>query len=531
MNEGGSSPPLAVREPMPRSHPLDVIQAFAEAVARPGGNAMLIDADNRGEEWVPIPNAVQSGRAFFVDVRTDILATDADQPELAEATEQLAAELREAAIIPVIVASGRPGNRHLFASVGDPGLRGRFAARARELGLDVRRSIRPPLAPHRLDLQVALIDPPTAEEALEALRPIQTPGLLSARMWRLLRDGDRQGTYRGDRSRVIMALVLAMVNRDWPEEHAYHALIDPRNDGGEKVQEIRELKGEQAARDYVRGRYKKALDRVIDHPPLRNATEARNLIGRIKQRADSHAWPGKAGASAHSTLAALIGIADRAANSAFTASHRQIALASGVSRKTSDKAIVRLIDGGWLRSLWRGRGRWPSAWKLVDHQCEMCSASNPLKPGGREDNGLPGRQPGDDACRWGGLGKNGCRILDLLDPERGVTAKEVAAALKIHISTARKNLAKLAAHQLAIRGQDGLWRRAEHPDLREAARDLGVDGAGERQREQHEREQATNWRNLGFKANPWTGEVLDDWQRPQAYRCRAQTAGRGEVTP
>jgi hypothetical protein len=495
---------------------------------------MLIDADNRGEEWVPIPHAVQSGRAFFVDVRPDILATDADQPELAEATDQLAAELREAGIIPIIVASGRAGNRHLFASVEDPGLHGRFVARAKQLGLDVRRSIRPPLAPHRLGLDVTLIDPPTAEEALDALRPIQAPGLLSRRMFRLLRDGDREGSYRGDRSRVIMALVLGMVNKGWPEEHVYHTLIDPRNAGGEKVQEIRELKGEQAARDYVRGRYNKALDRVIDHPPLRNATDARNLIARIKQRANSHAWPGKAGASAHCTLQALIRIADRAANSTFTASHRQIALASGLWRKTSDGAIQRLIDGGWLRSLWRGRGRWPSAWRLLDHECEVCSANNPLRPGGREDNGLPGRQPGDDACRWRALGKNGCRILDLLDPEDGMTAKEVAAALKIHISTARKNLAKLAAHQLAIRGQDGLWRRAEHPDLKGAARDLGVDGAGERQRKQHEREQASNWQSLGFNANPWTGEVFDDsvfvrppWPGPATEEGSGEDDGRG----
>ena len=114
-----------------------------------------------------------------------------------------------------------------------------------------------------------------------------------------------------------------------------------------------------------------------------------------------------------------------------------------------------------------------------------------------------------------------------------MTAKQVAAALKIHISTARNNLAKLAAHQLAIRGQDGLWRRAEHPDLKAAARDLGVDGAGERQRKQHEREQASNWRNLGFMANPWTGEVVDDsvlvrppWPGPATEKGSGEDDGR-----
>jgi hypothetical protein len=94
------------------------------------------------------------------------------------------------------------------------------------------------------------------------------------------------------------------------------------------------------------GARSKTLQHVIEHPPLRDATECRNLIARIQERADSQAWPGKAGASARVVLQALIGIADRAANSTFTASHRQIAVESGLSRRAST-ATTRCVALGW----------------------------------------------------------------------------------------------------------------------------------------------------------------------------------------
>lgn len=255
----------------------------------------------------------------------------------------------------------------------------------------------------------------------------------------------------------------------------------------------------------------KTLQRVIEHPPLRDATEGRNLVARIQEKADSQAWPGKAGASARLVLQALIAIADRAANSTFTASHRQIAAESGLSRKASDAAIRRLVDGRWVRCVRRGRGHWPSTWRLLDDTCRAVDASDGSRPGGLYHcNGLLVQPPGHDVWRWAGLGKNGWRILRALDPEHGVAASQLATALKIHRSTAWRNLAKLAEHHLAIRDPDGCWRRAKELDLDQVAQELAVTGTGDRQRKRHRLEQLRHWQGLGLKADPFTGETLED---------------------
>jgi DNA-binding MarR family transcriptional regulator len=254
----------------------------------------------------------------------------------------------------------------------------------------------------------------------------------------------------------------------------------------------------------------KTLQHVIEHPPLRNATECRNLIARIQERADSQAWPGKAGASARVVLQALIGIADRAANSTFTASRRQIAVESGLSRKASDAAIRRLVDGGWVSCVRRGRGQWPSRWRLLDDTCGAVDASD----GSRDDgvyraNGPLVQPPRHDVWRWAGLGKNGWRIVRALDPEHGVAPSQLATALNIHRSTVWRNLAKLAQHHLAIRDPDGRWRRAKNLDLDQVAQELAVTGTGDRQRKRHRLEQLRHWRKLGLKADPFTGETLE----------------------
>jgi hypothetical protein len=86
----------------------------------------------------------------------------------------------------------------------------------------------------------------------------------------------------------------------------------------------------------------------------------------------------------------------------------------------------------------------------------------------------------------------------------------LATALNIHRSTACRNLAKLAEHHLAIRDPDGCWRRAKEPDLDQIAQQLAVAGTGDRQRTRHRLEQLRHWQKLGLKADPFTGETLED---------------------
>ena len=156
----------------------EVLHAFATAIVRPGGNALLINPDNSKLRWVSIETAATARMAFAVEVAPEILAVDADSPALGLRAEgDLASSLIETGFTPVIVASGRPGHRHVFARISDPALLLRIKAQVRSeryaegrKRLDVRHSIRPPLAPHRLGLAPKLLSPPDVATAVGALR-------------------------------------------------------------------------------------------------------------------------------------------------------------------------------------------------------------------------------------------------------------------------------------------------------------------------------------------------------------------------
>jgi hypothetical protein len=192
-------------------------EAFARAIAyRDDLPVGLIGTDNTVSGWVTTAEAVRTSRAFFVDIDLDILAIDCDEPSKAETVYEIADELRAAGERPVLLESGQLGRLHLFCRVRDGALHERLRQRARELGLDVRQAIRPPLSPHRLGLAPRLISPADPKEALSALQPPYPRRRrdLSPRMQELLEGGHVRGAYRS-RSEPIMALALAAVNARW----------------------------------------------------------------------------------------------------------------------------------------------------------------------------------------------------------------------------------------------------------------------------------------------------------------------------
>lgn len=65
--------------------------AFARAVVRPGGQALLLTPDNRADRWAPIEDAASTGRAYTVEVADNVLAIDADHPDLILEMEGIAA--------------------------------------------------------------------------------------------------------------------------------------------------------------------------------------------------------------------------------------------------------------------------------------------------------------------------------------------------------------------------------------------------------------------------------------------------------
>lgn len=143
---------------------------FAQAVVKPNGNALLINEDNTADRWVPLVEALRSGRAFAGDVRPDILALDWDRPDGLLMARAFGDAVAEHGFPTLIVASGRTGHAHSFSPVGIGPTRKQLIQLARASGGVVRRTIRPPLAPHRLGLPCSIFLPTDVEAARDIVR-------------------------------------------------------------------------------------------------------------------------------------------------------------------------------------------------------------------------------------------------------------------------------------------------------------------------------------------------------------------------
>jgi len=311
------------------------VEAFARAIVKPGGDALLIDSDNESLGLVEI--AETQGRVFAVDVAEDIFAVDFDGASM-HVIHDLRTELAAWNIHHIFLESGRDGHYHVFARVSDPNrlreLQCRWGSRRKE-GVDIRRWIRPPLSPHRSGLAPRLISPETPEEALRVLRRPSTDSVVE--MPRLADEIDevlRLGTsavrtYRS-RSEMLMALTVARVNARFSKESIWRLLIDPKNRGGEKLQEMRQRSGERAARRYFGHGYDRALDFVRSSPAFRDRSEAMAALANIERAASRHHWRGRARKTDRVVLIAHLNLASRLGSLSYGFSAREIADAAGV---------------------------------------------------------------------------------------------------------------------------------------------------------------------------------------------------------
>ncbi|MGA9345728.1 MAG: hypothetical protein WBV37_11555 [Nocardioidaceae bacterium] len=156
---------------MPRTGILAGIRvALVAAVARPAASYVtVLNQDSLAIGQLPVTAAVTQDLCFFVSARRGMLAADFDRPDDAGPAVLLCGFLSRHGLQPVLVASGRPGHRHVFCKV--PAALWTCASReAKRLGADVRESIRPPLTAHRLGLDVQLLRPTDPQRAIWWLR-------------------------------------------------------------------------------------------------------------------------------------------------------------------------------------------------------------------------------------------------------------------------------------------------------------------------------------------------------------------------
>jgi hypothetical protein len=515
-----------------------LVWLLAKAIVRPGGQALLINSDNSSSGWVPIEEAVRSGAAFAVDVRAGILAIDADYPDGEARLHAVAQELRPEGLLSVIVSSGRPGHAHLFAVCGPTTQR--WTDRAKGLGLDVRPTIRPPLAPHRLGLPVTLLDPVTEAEALCRLwMPEEPRHALSERMQALLEQGDIGARYPS-RSEVEAAIALEAANRRWAYADFRSAITSPTNRGGAKAQEIGRTRGTRAQEAYLQRTWLNAVLFSQRHPAVPGRPEAFVAIQGIRDLATEVTWGGRPGRARYQVLLALLDIAERVGSLEFSASIRRIAEQAGVGKNPASSALQWLQVWGWLRRLPQG-ARKTSRWQVSRPPLEKGTVKLIPPSDGIAIVPVSRGVQGHDAFGRGGLNYLVWSRLHLEEPK---TAGELVRMTGLALSSVYRALARMRAYQVAISSPGG-WLRLERA-LDEIARELGLWGMGTRRRERHQHERRVHriqtllrqnllkWAEdpsdgAIFLLHGWTGELVDQLEPPDEYAARRFREGASET--
>ncbi len=484
----------------------DLSAAFARALS--GQDAPLvvpIGADNNSfslDETQPrqvksqLCCALAAKVPFAVEVRPEVLALDADTRDLAEAACDIAGEMEQSGLEPVVVASGQPDRVHVLVVIDDAELREQWRHRAKNAGIDVRRTIRPPLSPHRLGLPGALVEPTSPDEALRRLQQPRyaASGLrarqhLSDKMLSLLRYGDTSQKFPS-RSEGIQAFATASVNAGLPFTYFRKVLLDPKNELGQKVRD-------QPDPDrYLRLSWRSAEKYVAEHPLEDTRREARDTVAAIRRTAADHSWRR---VSDQAVLMALCNRAEAVGTvDALDMSVRDIAVEADVDKSTVQRALTRLQDRGWLEQVRAGRGLAASTWKLdtpselllqdahtysrggVSHVYASCNGSaveSVPEPRALTDLGA-------DIWAPDGLGKQSAGVLRCLLLHGPATTTELAQLLDVNRSTTHRWTRPLLDEELIRKRDDKRWELAVTPDeledhLQLLASRLGVAGRRE----------------------------------------------------
>lgn len=389
--------------------------ALARAVAALGDEtALLIDKDNKYAGMSDIQAASANDSVYAITPALTLLAIDEDEGADKEAIDGLVERLRSNGLDPVVLESGRPGNRHVFCFVTDQSLFEESVETARAAAADVRSfsRIRPPGTKHRSGAAPRLLSHATWYEALEALdeaRPsddhmrsiaprfsLDAPSLkartsqrledwseprtfdhdevrndtqrrMSSSLYRLVRYGheskrctDQSGAL--DDSRLLMSICNQAVLQDFPKEALWNHLVLGQNQGGASLHKrIARSNTEESARKLFELTFKKA--KATARRQRRSVTsreEALLVIDAIESVGRASKWPGRNGSYSRAVLVAACQIARQFSSITPCLAARPLAEESGVSLRTVRLHVALLVEQGWLvqKGPWReSRGR------------------------------------------------------------------------------------------------------------------------------------------------------------------------------
>jgi hypothetical protein len=451
------------------------VRRLAEAVSCDvSQDVALLDRDNRRTGTAPLTAALASGSAFYVEVAEHLLAIDADDVGAGYFT--LTETLADLDIETVEIASGGEGRRHLYVSLDasvTPGLRADLTAALRRLGLDPRRTIRPPLSPHRLGRQVTLLAPTdvtevlarldrratTAEQAARLLARlpshVETPAIaapgpllapLSDDILRLLREGNTEGRYAST-SEAIWAVELAAAVRGWPVGRVIDALsgspLWSQSSGIDRD-------GEQ----YVEADYARALQRVAERPRTGTAEDVRLLIAQLMASADRYRFRSGFGSRPETLAKAVQGMLDVAMKAGtidgLNVSCHLLADHASMSSSAAARALSALQRQSVIEVTTKAQGEMATTYRLrLEHPCFALDV--PVDEYRPVDVSL-------DAFRArGAVGAAGYRLLRLIASSHTATSEADLLALYGTRSgkALRRLLYRLADAGLIAQTEDG----------------------------------------------------------------------------
>ena len=446
---------------------------------------LMIDEGNRAAGWLPLDEALASGRAFAVVPPEHLLAIDVDTT--AAGWLRLADALAAAQVEHVEVTSGGAGGRrHVWLSLAPDvtsHLRAQLSAHISTEGVTARPqgqggAIRPPLSPHRTGSRGVLLSPSTVPDAVRVLgaravtaaqvrhliahldRPAQTirvpvSGPLPEDIARLLREGDIEGRYAST-SEALWAVELAMANRCWNIDQVLEVLA------GSALWP--ERKGER----YIRADYARAQHRVAMSPAITSTVDAQLLIARMRASALDYAWPRGLGASPLTLSKVTAGLLNIAAHAGrvdgLRFSMRQLSLASTSGLASVHRALRVLRAHGVLTQT-------DGTHDMVDRAADGSLNVEVYAPTYRIntsaacfmldaacDDAQAGADVGSDAWRWhGALGAAAWRLSALLSARvEPQTVDELAAAYgTTSTKYLRRVLRRLEVANLAVETVDG----------------------------------------------------------------------------
>jgi DNA-binding transcriptional ArsR family regulator len=353
---------------------------------------------------------------------------------------------------------------------------------------------------------------------------------LSARMRRLLLEGDVTGRYGGTTDsdagyRLTMALAVgcSQPGLAWTPADFFQALLYTPTVGGAWARQLRERKGTDYAEAKLASMLDKARRLVAEAPVITCRQDVLEAIEVVRQVVEEREWPGAGGAGSDlKNLIARLTLCERAGGLEHAASVRQLAEAMGCARATVEASNRRLIDGGWLVLLKSGSGKLHgSMWRLKIPDPGAAGPDGAGETGGAQVGRSPaagyrgaGTVPAvhttdtraigslmhHDAFHHHGHGLSGARILACLDPLDGLDVRALREATGLHRSTVTRRLRRLVDDGLACE-LDGYYYLASalagpvrlHPDedlLDDSAHQRGTSGRSHARRERHQAERA-----------------------------------------